>query len=112
VVLLPHLCSCIADAKAFLAAHGVAYAEGSDSIEPEQPLSFDALQAAAATHALAAPTSDATTAAAVVHVKQEAAHGSAMDIDTTSSVLAVAAKQTVAQTPAEQLQSFFDAIAD
>jgi len=89
----------------------VVYAEGSDAVEPEQPLSFEALQAATST--LSAGHADAALAVtAGASIKQEAGGSSAMDMEDAMGPRTHGVKQHAAPTPAEQMQSFLDAIPD
>jgi hypothetical protein len=125
------VCDTIAEAKAFLAQHGVHYAEGSTNIAPEQPVDFEAIAAAAA----ASSTSNAAAAAnssIPAAVKLEQSSADAMDIDSaaasdgtgaaaapvakrelgSSGTAAPAAIPKPAPSPAEQLSAFLDSIPD
>lgn len=108
LVRLCFCCSTIAEARSFLAAHGVHYAEGSTNIEPEVNLS-DALAKSMLRPADAAPKATAATTAAVKQehrMEEEEKQHAVVKAEHRSVPL------TVQADPAKQLQAFLDAIPD
>ena len=120
-------CSCIAEAKEFLAAHGVHYAEGSTNIVPDPALNSSI--SISANGVAAVPTAAAAAIAAALKPELGA---DGMDIDAApsavvkiesgaaSSAAAAAVPAAPASAPAPaapldsvaQLRSFLDSISD
>lgn len=125
VVSLTSCCSCITEAKEFLAAHGVHYAEGSTNIVPDPALNSSVSISASGVAAVPA----AAMAAIAVALKPESG-ADGMEIDPTpsavvklesgaaSSAAAAVPAATAASAPAApldsvaQLRSFLDSISD
>jgi hypothetical protein len=102
-------CSCISDAKSFLTAHGIHYADGSKNIEPAQLFSFDALKSTVPSRQFAHTSTNADG-----HVKQEPQRSDAMDIDETKQETGTITDgiKAAVLSPADQLRAFLDAIPD
>jgi hypothetical protein len=119
----------IAEAKAFLAQHGLHYEEGSTNVAPDQPVDFEAIAAAAASSTSNAAAAIASSSVLAV-VKLEQSSADAMDIDSAAASDGAAAAPVAkrepgsgvtatpaaipkpAPSPAEQLSAFLDSIPD